>query len=64
MLQVIEKRTQFFLKKAQARDHLVTGLLTAMENLDQLVSLIRKAQDNQAATLALTAAYQLSATQV
>jgi len=62
-VQVIERRTQFFLAKAQARDHIVQGLLLAMDNLDQLVDIIRKAADNQAAAAALAAAYGLTPTQ-
>jgi DNA gyrase subunit A len=62
-VQVIERRTQFFLAKAQARDHIVQGLLLAMDNLDKLVDIIRKAADNQTAAAALTAAYGLTPTQ-
>jgi DNA gyrase subunit A len=41
---VIRKRTQFDLDKAEARIHIVQGLLIAQKNIDEIVSLIRKSR--------------------
>jgi DNA gyrase subunit A len=41
--QVITRRAQFDLKKAQERAHILEGLRTALSNLDQVIILIRQA---------------------
>ena len=50
---VITRRTRFELKKAQARKHIVDGLLLAIDNLDEVVRIIRssKTRDEAKATL-------------
>jgi len=40
-LDIIQKRTQYRLEKAQARLHVVQGLLIALDNIDQVISIIR-----------------------
>ena len=40
-IEVIERRTRFLLKKAEDRDHIVIGYLIAIENIDEVVSIIR-----------------------
>jgi DNA gyrase subunit A len=47
--EVIVRRTHFELKKAQERAHLLIGLAVAVENLDEIISLIRSAPDPQTA---------------
>jgi DNA gyrase subunit A len=42
--EVIRRRAQFDLKKAQAREHILQGLLKALDNLDQVIQTIRRAQ--------------------
>ncbi|WP_127848189.1 DNA topoisomerase IV subunit A [Lacticaseibacillus hulanensis] len=42
---VITKRTQFDLKKAQAREHIVQGLIKALSILDQVIKTIRASKD-------------------
>jgi DNA gyrase subunit A len=44
-IEAITRRTQFLLRKAQDRDHLLMGLLTALANLDAIIALIRGAAD-------------------
>ncbi|MCR5523810.1 MAG: DNA gyrase subunit A [Clostridia bacterium] len=44
--QVIRRRTQFDLKKALERAHLLEGLLTAQENIDEVIRIIRASYDN------------------
>ena len=46
---VVVRRTQFLLNKAEARDHIVQGLLIALDNIDAVVSLIRASQTPQIA---------------
>ena len=41
---VITRRTGFLLNKAEARDHILQGLLIALDNIDAVVSLIRASQ--------------------
>lgn len=51
--EVITRRTQFELRKAEARKHIVDGLLLAIDNLDEVVSIIRgsKTRDEAKARL-------------
>ena len=46
---VITRRTRFELKKAQARKHIVDGLLLAIDNLDEVVSIIRSSKTREEA---------------
>jgi DNA gyrase subunit A len=57
---VVRRRTEFRLKKAEARAHIVEGLVTAQENIDDVVALIRKAKDTATAHAALVKKYALS----
>ncbi|MFO8192930.1 MAG: DNA gyrase subunit A [Bacillota bacterium] len=47
--EVIRRRSQYDLKKAEDRLHIVEGLLTALDMLDEVIALIRASQDVQAA---------------
>ncbi len=42
--EVILRRTRYDLKNAEARDHILKGLLTALDYLDQVIALIRAAE--------------------
>ncbi len=44
--QVIIRRTQYDLKKAQERAHLLEGLLIAQDNIDEVISIIRSSYSN------------------
>ena len=57
---VIVRRAQFLLAKAEARDHIVQGLLIALDNIDAVVSLIRASQTPQIARDGLMAQFGLS----
>ncbi|MFA5480847.1 MAG: DNA topoisomerase (ATP-hydrolyzing), partial [Bacilli bacterium] len=57
---VIESRTKFRLAKDEARDHIVLGLLTAIENIDDIVELIKKAATPEEASQKLMVKYNLS----
>lgn len=43
-IEVIVRRTQFRLNEAQKRDHILTGLLKALDKLDEVITLIRKSK--------------------
>jgi DNA gyrase subunit A len=53
---VVTRRTQFRLAKAEARAHIVEGLLKAIDMLDAVIAAIRASDDRPAARAALTAA--------
>ena len=61
--EVITRRTQYELKKAQERDHLLQGLLIALNHLDAVIALIRGADDSAAAKSGLIENYGLSEAQ-
>ncbi|MGB9358012.1 MAG: DNA gyrase subunit A [Acidimicrobiia bacterium] len=44
-LEVIERRSRFRLSKAEARAHIVEGLLIALDNIDEVVEIIRSSED-------------------
>ena len=44
--QVIIRRTQYDLRKAQERAHLLEGLLIAQDNIDEVIHIIRNSYDN------------------
>ncbi len=44
--EVIVRRTQYDLKKAQERAHLLEGLLIAQDNIDEVIRIIRSSYDN------------------
>jgi DNA gyrase subunit A len=48
-VETIERRTRYLLRKAQERDHILLGLLVALENLDAIIALIRAAADTATA---------------
>lgn len=62
-VEAISRRTQFQLRKAQERDHLLQGLLIALANLDAVIRLIRTAADTATARQQLIDTYELSEAQ-
>ena len=61
---VITRRTRFELKKAQARRHILDGLLLAIANLDDVVSIIRSSANREEARSRLQEKYGFSDLQV
>jgi DNA gyrase subunit A len=53
---VVTRRTQYRLRKAEARSHIVEGLLKAIDMLDQVIATIRGSDDRPAARAALMSA--------
>ena len=47
--EVIRRRSEFLLKRAQDRDHIVEGLLLALNSIDEVIAIIRASQDVEAA---------------
>lgn len=62
-IEAITRRTQYELRKAQERDHLLQGLLIALENLDAVIRLIRGAADTATAKTELIEQFGLSEVQ-
>lgn len=58
--EVILRRTSFDLRQAEERGHILLGLKTAVENIDQMVAIIRASEDSQAAHAELIKTYALS----
>ena len=57
---VVERRTAYDLRKAEERAHIVEGLLTALDNLDEVIRIIRSSQDQAEAKERLSTRFLLS----
>ncbi len=57
---VLTRRTRFELKEAEARLHILDGLLIALKNLDAAISLIRKSKDAETARTGLMKQFSLT----
>ena len=62
-VECLERRSRFRLAKAEARLHIVQGLLVAQENMDGVVEAVRAAPNSTAARSALEAQFDLSSAQ-
>ncbi len=58
--EVVKRRTIFELDKAEKRAHILEGLKIAVDNIDEIVRIIRGARDGAAAREALMARFALS----
>jgi DNA gyrase subunit A len=58
--QIVVRRTQFDLDAAQAREHILEGLKIAVDNIDEIVELIKKSKDVPDADARLRKRYGLS----
>ncbi len=58
--EVVTRRTQYELRKAEARAHILEGLRIAMDNLDEVVRTIRQATDRENARMTLMSRFALS----
>ena len=59
-IETIERRTRYFLRKAEERDHILLGLLLALDQLDPIIALIRAASDAATARVQLQERHGLS----
>jgi DNA gyrase subunit A len=58
--EVVTRRTQYQLRRAEARAHILEGLLIALDNLDAVIKLIRASADPDTAREGLIAEFELS----
>ena len=58
--EVITRRTQYELNKAEERAHILQGLLIALDHIDEVISIIRGSQTVQIAKAELMEKFQLS----
>jgi len=59
-IETIERRTRYLLRKAEERDHILLGLLLALDQLDPIIALIRSAADAATARQQLQERHGLS----
>lgn len=57
---VVVRRTQYELNEAEKRAHILQGYLIALDNLDEVISLIRNSRDPEAAKNGLIEKFELS----
>ena len=62
-LEVVTRRTRFELDKAEARSHILEGLLTAVKNIDEIVKIIRDSRDKASAGIALIDRFEFTKVQ-
>src|SRR5947209_9893632 len=61
--EVVVRRTQYELRRHEERVHVLEGYLIAMENLDEVIALIRASRDPEAARNGLVERFELTAIQ-
>ncbi len=57
---VIRRRSEFELKEARAREHILEGLKIAVDHIDEVISIIKKSKDPEEAKTKLMARFKLS----
>jgi DNA gyrase subunit A len=62
-IDAIERRTRYELRKAEERDHILQGLLIALENMEAMIQLIRRSADTASAKQEMLDRFQLSEVQ-
>ena len=60
---VVTRRTQYDLNKAEERAHILKGLLIALDNIDEVISIIRGSRTTQDAKNALCERFELTEVQ-
>src|SRR3989344_5182506 len=58
--EVVTRRSKFDLRQAQAREHILLGLSKALDHIDEIIKLIKKSADVDAARLALMKTFKFS----
>ena len=59
-VKVIERRTKYDLNKAEEREHIVQGLVVALNNIDRVIEVIKASSDKNDATEKLMSEFGLS----
>jgi DNA gyrase subunit A len=62
-IDVILRRTRFLLRKAQERLHIIEGLRTAVQNIDEVVEIVKSSRSTDEARVRLVERFSLSETQ-
>ena len=57
---VVKRRTEFDLRKAQEREHILLGLSKALDHIDEVIAIIKKAPDVSSADSALRSTFGFS----
>ena len=60
---VVTRRTKYDLNKAEERDHILQGLLIALDNIDEVINIIRSSDNTQEAKQRLIERFELSEAQ-
>ena len=63
-IEVVTRRTRYLLQQVQDRAHILEGLLTAIDNIERVIHVIRTSDSAQVAGATLTAEFALSPRQV
>jgi len=61
--EVVFKRTQFDLKKAREREHLLAGFIIALQNIDEVVAIVKQSKSGEEAIAKLNKRFLLSEAQ-
>ena len=61
--EVVERRTRYDLRKAEERAHILLGLKIGLENIDEVIRIIKESKDNNIASLELQKAFSLTKVQ-
>src|SRR5579871_3606682 len=61
--EVIIRRTKYELREAEERAHILEGYLVALDNLDEVIALIRASRDSEAARIGLVERFELTVVQ-
>lgn len=61
--EIITRRTQYELRLAEAREHILQGLILALANIDEVIAIIKQSKDTATAQNALMESFALSVEQ-
>ena len=61
--EVVERRTRYDLKKAEERAHILEGLKIGLDNIDEVIRIIKESEDNDVASLELQKRFNLTQVQ-
>ena len=61
--EVVKRRTEYDLRQAEAREHILLGLCKALDHIDEVIAIIKKAADIPSASAALQKKFGFSALQ-
>ncbi|MBT8398781.1 MAG: DNA gyrase subunit A [Gemmatimonadetes bacterium] len=58
--EVVVRRSEHELRRAKEREHILEGLKIAVDNIDEVIKIIRGSEDTETASIGLRAAFELS----